>query len=132
MHGLIGDLEAGLIAGKFRHCRLIGGRQPTFGIGCGAVKQKLRRFELERHVGKLPLQSLELAERPAELLANGGVFPREIEGVAPECQRPRRITDALDVKSSDLLLEPTLPEQQVCLSESGNSQNTTGTIAPRP
>src|SRR5207237_3800993 len=62
-------VEAGLVAiglgdgGFFRRW------QPALGVGGGAVEQELRRVELHLHFGELPLQALELAEQPPELLA---------------------------------------------------------------
>ena len=69
LHRLARDFEAGLVAGRLGDRGLVGRRQAVVGVGRGAIEQKLRAFELDRHVGELPLQALELAQRPAELLA---------------------------------------------------------------
>src|SRR6516225_12251364 len=62
----------------------VGGGQTAVGIGCRAVEQKLRAFELDCHVGEFPLQALELAQRTAELLAGRCMLARLVEGVTPE------------------------------------------------
>ena len=62
-------LEADLIARRLGDRGLVGRRHAAVGIGGGAIEQQLRAFELDRHLRELPLQSLELAQRPAELLA---------------------------------------------------------------
>jgi len=59
------ELEARLVAGRLGDGGFIGRRQAAIGVGGGAVKQKLRALELDRHVGEFPLQALKLGERPA-------------------------------------------------------------------
>src|SRR5215510_4559003 len=83
------------------------------GIGRRAVEQKLRAFELDRHVGEFPLQALELAQRTAELLAGRCMLARLIEGITSERQRARGIAEALDVEARHLLLEAAGSKQDV-------------------
>ncbi len=77
-HRLVGDLEAGLIAGGLGDRGLVSATAALVGVDRGAIEQKLRALELDRHVGELPLQALELGERPAELLAHVGVLARAL------------------------------------------------------
>src|SRR5437764_1485151 len=67
-----------------------------------------------RDVSEFPLQALELANGPPELLARAGVFARLVIGVAAERQRARAIAEPLDVERRDLLLEAAGTEQHVC------------------
>src|SRR4051794_33848644 len=87
LHGFMRHLEADLVAGSLGDGRLVGRREAAIGIGGGAVEEELRAFELDRHVGELPLQALELAQRAAELLARRCMLARLVEGVASERQR---------------------------------------------
>src|SRR4029077_21059885 len=92
---------------------LVGRGEPAVGVGGGAVQQELRALELERHLGELALQPLELAQRPAALPARRDMLARTAEGVAAERERARRVADPLDVEAGDLLLETARPEQDV-------------------
>src|SRR5262249_305086 len=77
------------------------------------VEQKLRAFELDRHVGEFPLQALELAQRTAELLAGRCMLARLVERITPERQRARGVAEALDVEARHLLLEAAGSKQDV-------------------
>src|SRR5579871_4613215 len=97
LHRFAGDLEARLVAGSLGDRGLVSGRKAAVGIGGGAVEEKLRAFELDRHLGELPLQALELADRPAELLARSRIGARRVIGIASEGERAGGVADALDV-----------------------------------
>src|SRR4051795_11981784 len=107
------DLEANLVAGGLRHRSLVGRRQAFVGVGGGAIEQKLRALELDRHVGELPLQALELGQWTTELLAYAGVFACPLVAIAAECERPRGVAEPLDVEAGHLLLEAARAEQHV-------------------
>src|SRR5262249_56059064 len=81
----------------------------------GAIEQQVRAVELDGHVGELPLQALELAQRTPELLARRDVFARPLVGIAPERERARRVAEAFDVECGNLLLEAAGSEQHVVL-----------------
>src|SRR3546814_3718954 len=53
--------------------------------------------ELRRHVGQHPLQALELADRPAELLAPAAVGQRLLVGALGDAERHGGRPDALGV-----------------------------------
>src|SRR4051812_41884159 len=99
------NLEAHLVAGSLRHRGLVSRWQSFVGIGGGAIKQKLRAFELDRHVGELPLQALEFGQWPTELLAHAGVLARPVVTIAAEGERARGVAEPLDVEARHLLLE---------------------------
>ena len=63
----------------------------------GVVDQRLRRRELDRHVGELPLQALELVDRPAELDALLRPVECEPVGTLRDAERHRGGADALAV-----------------------------------
>src|SRR5262249_15809604 len=107
------DLEARLVAGRLRDRGLIGRGQPAVRIDGGAIEQELRGIELDRHLGELPLQPLEFAERAAELLARQRMLTRALRGIASERQRTRGVAEPLDVEGRDLLLEAAGAEQHV-------------------
>src|SRR5262245_8172401 len=113
LHRLARHFEAGLVAGGLGDRGLVGRGQPTIGIGRRAIEQELRAFELDRHLGELPLQALELAQRPAELVAGRGMLARLVEGVAAEGERAGGIAEALDVEAGHLLLEAAGSEQDI-------------------
>src|SRR5215211_503776 len=113
LHRLMRDLEPDLIARGLGNRSLIRRGQVTVGIRCGAIEQKLRAFELDGHLGEFPLQALEFANRPAELLTRRSIIARRIERIAPERQRAGGVADALDIEARDLLLESARPEQHV-------------------
>ena len=83
------------------------------GVGRGAVEQELPGIELHLHIGELPLNALELAQRPAELAARQGMLPGGIETVTAESERPGSVADALGVEGGDLLLESARAQQHV-------------------
>ena len=83
--------ETRLVAGRLGNRRFIGGRKAAVGIARGAIEQKLRALELDRHIGELPLQALELGQRPAELLAHAGVLARPLVAIAAEGERSRGV-----------------------------------------
>jgi hypothetical protein len=68
-----------------------------FARACRVVDQRPRRRELDRHVGELPLQALELVDRPAELHALLRPAERQLVGTLGDAERHRRGADALAV-----------------------------------
>src|SRR5262249_18508386 len=113
LHGFVRHLEADLVARGLGDGGLVGRREAAVGIGGGAVEEKLRAFQLDRHVSELPLQALKLAKRTAELLARRCILARPVESIASEGESARGIADALDVEPRHLLLEAAGPEQHV-------------------
>ncbi len=113
MHGLVGNFEAGAIAGEFGDRSFVFGGQRVGGIGGDAIKQKLRAFDLDRHLGEFPLDALELAQCLPELAAGLGVLAGDVKGMTPDGERTRRVADALDVEPGYLLLETASAQQDV-------------------
>src|SRR4051812_22283969 len=93
LHGLGGDVEAGLVAEQLCHRGVLRVGQAGVGAHGGAVEQQLAGVELDPHVGELPLQALELAQRAAELLARARMLARQVEAEAAERQRARGVAD---------------------------------------
>ena len=75
------------------------------GVGGGAIEQGLRGIEPHLEIGELPLQTLKFAQQATELFSRQRMFLRRVKRVAAKRQRARRVTDALDVEATDLLLE---------------------------
>ena len=113
LHGLVGGLEARLVAHQLRKRGVLRRRQAPVGLDRGPVQQQLRGLEGQKRVRELPLQSLELAERLAELAARQRVLAGRLEGELAERPRPSRVAQPLRVEACDLLLEAAGPEQDV-------------------
>ena len=59
------------------------------------------------------MDALKLAQQPPELFARHGPLARHVIRITPECQRARRVADALDVKACDLFFEAAFFQQHV-------------------
>ena len=86
LQGFVGDIPAGLIAGQFGHRRAVRAGQAVLAFHGCFVKQELRRLQLHGHLGKLPLNPLEFAQRAVELLADQHVFTGDVETVSTQRQ----------------------------------------------
>src|SRR5215470_8540824 len=113
LHGLVRNLEARDVACGLGNGALVSRRQAAVGVNSGAIEEKLRTLELDRHIGELPLQALKLAQRSAELLARLRMFACPVEGITSQRKRARGVADALDVEARHLLFEAARAEQQV-------------------
>ena len=115
-------------AWPWRCCARCG--RPSLAFHRRLVQQQLGRLELQRHVGELPLDALELAQRPAELLADQHMLARQVVAKPAQRQRARRIAQALDIEARDLLLEAARPSSRLSAG-CGSCPCTSGTTARR-
>src|SRR5213594_3994333 len=111
---LAGDLLGRLRRERLGLRRLQRVGEAMAGTGGRAVDHQARGVDLDRHVGELPADALEVADGPAELVARARVGERLFVGALGQAERHGGRAEPLTVVGGHQLLEAVPgPDQQV-------------------
>src|SRR5690606_15922558 len=101
------DLEPRLVARELGQSRFVGGWQGCRSVADGPIEKQLCAFKLQGHFGEFPLETLKLAEQPAELPPGHGVRASLVVCVSADRQSSGAIAEPFDIEAGDLFLEAT-------------------------